>query len=502
MNPKKISVFIILVLMALLLTTFLSSAKSEKQQEDTISFLGLTIKYPTIYTFLGEKQKRVNTKALDSIVKSVKAVAEEPEETVNTITKVEDSIPTKEIPDYSKVDTTRLTRLVYPNKTRFLQKLITQLESDNCRILHYGDSQLEGDRISGYLRNRFQKVYGGGGPGFIPIKQVYDQISAKVGCSDNWLRYAAFDPHQEKLASKKYGVYMSVSRFTPYHAPKDSVHLDSSKLITAFISIGISNKTYANTRRFKKIQLHYGNAKQPVAIVVYNDGNVLRKDSLIADSNYHAYTINLKQTPTNLKIELQSKESPDFYGLTLDENAGISLDNIAMRGASGTIFVSQNKNNFKAMAANLQPKVVLLQYGGNTVPYLKDSTEVANYAKYLHYNINWIKKSIPQATYLFIGPTDMTTTINGNKVTYPLLPYLDSQLQQMCLKNNIAYWSMYHAMGGENSMPYWVEQQLAGEDYTHFTPKGSHIISELFFTALYLDIQEVKSHQKLVTSNE
>ena len=33
------------------------------------------------------------------------------------------------------------------------------------RVLHYGDSQIEGDRITGYLRNRFQKKFGGSGPG-------------------------------------------------------------------------------------------------------------------------------------------------------------------------------------------------------------------------------------------------------------------------------------------------------------------------------------------------
>jgi lysophospholipase L1-like esterase len=95
---------------------------------------------------------------------------------------------------------------------------------------------------------------------------------------------------------------------------------------------------------------------------------------------------------------------------------------------------------------------------------------------------------MPEAVFLFIGPGDMSTLVNGNYTTYPLLPYLDKQLKQRCLANGVAYWSMFEAMGGENSMQYWVEQELASTDYTHFSPKGSRIISELFFNALYLDL--------------
>jgi lysophospholipase L1-like esterase len=37
-------------------------------------------------------------------------------------------------------------------------------------------------------------------------------------------------------------------------------------------------------------------------------------------------------------------------------------------------------------------------------------------------------------------------------------------------------------------MPAWVDQGLAATDYTHFSPKGSRLIAELFFTSLYLDL--------------
>lgn len=40
-------------------------------------------------------------------------------------------------------------------------------------ILHYGDSQIEGDRMTGFIRQRIQNQFGGFGPGLIPATNVY-----------------------------------------------------------------------------------------------------------------------------------------------------------------------------------------------------------------------------------------------------------------------------------------------------------------------------------------
>ncbi|MBL4862157.1 MAG: hypothetical protein JKY09_03955, partial [Crocinitomicaceae bacterium] len=41
-------------------------------------------------------------------------------------------------------------------------------------ILHYGDSQIEGDRMTSYIRQRIQDQFGGNGPGLIPATNVYN----------------------------------------------------------------------------------------------------------------------------------------------------------------------------------------------------------------------------------------------------------------------------------------------------------------------------------------
>lgn len=480
MNPLKISLYIVIALLALLALTFVSSTNklSDGNLQDGFSVYNSVIKYPTVETFFKDASfSKDQKKAFEGIVENIGTVVEDKQ---------------AEIPDFTKIDSTKIERLHYPGPTgEFIQKLRAQLQGPNCRIIHYGDSQLEGDRISAYLRNRFQTLYGGSGPGFIPIKQEYHQVSAVVTTSENWLRFASFDPSKPIFANKNYGAYLSVSRFTPvYDIVSDSLAIPELLPVKATINISPSAKQYAKLKTYTSIGLHYGNATTPVSIKVYSDGALLKEEMLVSDGNYHNYKMNVPATPANLQIEMEATISPDFYGLTLDGSEGVLLDNVAMRGSSGTVFANLNSASFSSMYQQLQPKVIIFQYGGNTVPYLKDSLAVKNYTSYLKSQINWVRRKAPEASLIFVGPSDMATTINGELKSYALLPYLDAELKESCLSNNVAYWSMFKAMGGENSMPFWVDQNLAGSDYTHFTGSGTQIISELFFTALHMDLKK------------
>ncbi len=495
-RPIQISLFILLVLGVLFGLMFLSQ-KGEVQkaqtQDDGFSYEGVAIKYPTYRTFLGlEKDSTLTREDILKVTQVVTPLEIETEE--DEVTLADDAVEEKikELPDFSKIDTTQLVRIRYPDSTPdFANELRKKLSSRNCRIIHYGDSQIEGDRITAYLRNRLQRMYGGSGPGFLPVKPVYRQISAEIEPSENWERYAFFDPTKKKFSHRKYGTYMSVSRFTEYQqTPPDSIALDSLPISKASVTIGKSDDTYAKFRRFTKIGLHYGNCNFPIKVSVYNDGTLIQQDSLIADGRYHQYKIRTSTTPTDLKIELEGKISADFYGLTLDGGSGVQIDNVAMRGASGTIFANASATTYSRMVKQLSPKIIIMQYGGNTMPYLKDSTDVDKYTKRITRQVNWIRKRAKNTSFIFIGPTDMCLPVNGKMETYPLLPYLNAKLMETCLDNNVAYWSMYNAMGGKGSMTLWVDEKLTAKDYMHFTWKGTKIISELFFTALYLDLKE------------
>jgi len=244
-KPIKISLFLLLILSVLFGITFLSekgAIKKNQIEEDGFYFSGISIKYPTYETFLGSEKTATITK--EDVLKVTNIVTPISETSLDASNK-KDSIDlamkkgSLSKPDFSTIDTTQIQRIIYPvDNPEFVQQLKSKLSSESCRIIHYGDSQLEGDRITGYLRNRLQGMYGGNGPGFLPLKPVYDQVAAEITPSKNWFRYAKFDPTKKKLKHKKYGAYMSVSRFTEYaEVLPDSIAIDSFPIVKAFKKI-------------------------------------------------------------------------------------------------------------------------------------------------------------------------------------------------------------------------------------------------------------------------
>ena len=85
-------------------------------------------------------------------------------------------------------------------------KKLENAKTKKVRIMHYGDSQIEGDRISGRLRERLQKEFGGNRAGLSAVIPATRKISLKNIPSTNWVRKTGFGPYIDKsVEHKKYG---------------------------------------------------------------------------------------------------------------------------------------------------------------------------------------------------------------------------------------------------------------------------------------------------------
>lgn len=496
MKPFQILFFMIAIGLALLALTFLSiedAIVKDNKTEDGWKLGQIELKYPTFQHFLTDTT--VQKAEIDSIVNNIALVIDDSDlEDTTVITEIPDQPYVKKRPqkmNFESIDTALLEKISYPN-TSYLKTLVKNLKDKEFRIIHYGDSQLEGDRISGYLRSKFQSKYGGSGPGFLPLLPVYHQIAAVVEPSENWIRNAIFDPSQKKRTPATYGAYLSLSRFTS--VLPDSVSKDTLDWTSAEVNVGVSNRAYRSSKYFNTLKLHYDNASSPCYLEVKKGNTILFADTLKKDGRYHLLKINLPSwdDATPITLNFKAKYSPDFYGLSLENNYGVQLDNVAMRGSAGTKFVSLDYASTQEMMHQLKPQLILMQFGGNVMPYLKDSSSIARYMRQLKAQINRLKKWNPKSQIMFIGPSDMSYAVDGQMQSYPLLPALNNAIKELCLSRDIAYWSMFDAMGGTNSMLTWVEKNYAANDYTHFAPKGTKIISELFYLALMLEIEKIE----------
>ncbi len=361
----------------------------------------------------------------------------------------------------------------------FFEKL-ENATSKKIRILHYGDSQIEGDRMTGYIRQRIQEQFGGNGPGLVPTVNVYNTQSFKQTYSPNFTRYTVFGG--AKLKSKRYGAMGSAGRFTPEYM--DSAERASRTTIQeGWIEIEPSRSAFGRSRSYNNVNLFYTSCFTPCSIKIIQNGTVIHEDSLQQDGKYHFLPMSFDASAGKLRYVFSSTVSPTILGFSLEGDIGVQVDNIAMRGSSGTFFGNLDQQLLGKMYADLNVELVIMQFGGNSVPYLRDSSAARNYAKQFKGQLQALKRIRPNAMILVIGPSDMSRFYEGAYETYPYLPVLVRSMKKAAQDVGAGYWDLFEAMGGLNSMPSWVERGLAGKDYIHFSPRGSSIASQLFYEA-------------------
>ena len=328
------------------------------------------------------------------------------------------------------------------------------------RVVHYGDSQIEEDRITNILRERWQKTYGGGGVGLIPLHQTIPTRSISQRLSINGItqkaqggpkRYLVYGPRSMRLSDNDYGVMGQV-------AVMDSTLVAGSEDI--LLTIEPMTKKPKTYNYFSRVRL-------------LTDS--VRISSPLASSPDNL--LHLPDSTTRCELRLQGRGK--VYGVSLETPTGVIVDNIPMRGCSGNIFTRLDSTTLRAFYSETNTRLIILQFGGNMIPQTENPATINGYVKTLRQQVRLLRACAPQASILFIGPSDMSTRIDGEMKTYPMVPYLDRMLRKMAHEEQIAYWSMYNAMGGENSMVKWVEIGLAGSDYVHFTRSGANKIGKI-----------------------
>ena len=368
-------------------------------------------------------------------------------------------------------------------------------EAKAIRVMHYGDSQIEQDRMTSYFRNQFQTKFGGYGPGLVPAYQTIPSFSIKQTNSPNWQRFTMFGKRNKMVSHKRYGALANFTRFAPLH--NDSTFSDTV-LYDAWTRLSATGKGYGTSRKYDRIRIFYGHNTKPVQITFLADGNMLGIDSLPAGPGLRIYEKEFESSPGELTLVFSGYDSPDFYHFSLESKKGVQVDNIAMRGSSGTVFSKIDRPLLKETYKALNVKLLILQFGGNTVPYIKDKKSADNYGQSFKHQIRTLQNMNPGASVIVIGPADMSIKKKDKYVTHPQVENVRNALKKATFECGGAYFDMYEVMGGENSMPTWVnaEPSLAAPDYIHFSPRGAKKVAKRFFQSLMADYEAYKRRKR------
>ena len=452
--------------------------------EKGIRLAGLEVNFPSLEEFYGLKADTLvydnKDKELEELIKQLKQDSIRVDQQIRK--QLRDSIERA------------WKKLQYPNNDKtvlydFFNKL-ENAKNEKVRIMHFGDSQIEADRITSYVRNELQKLFGGNGAGLFSIEQVTRKMSVKQTHSTNWQRYAGFGRKKDtSIKHTKYGALLAVSNYSPLNKNSDTTTYESWVLIKK------PTASFSKTKNYKELSIFYGNSPSKSFVEVFTDSISILKDSLESGDPVKLKKVKFDKTPKEIYLRFSGKRSPDFYGFSIEGENGVVMDNIPLRGASGTEFSKQDRACLKQMFDFLDPSLLILEFGGNTIPYIKSKERAYKYGKWFGSQIRLLKSICPNAAIVVIGPADMSKKEGTEFITYPLLSEVRDALKEHTFKQGGVFWDMFEAMGGSGTMPKWAleEPPLASKDYIHFTSKGARKIAELFYQALKEDYDLYKA---------
>ncbi len=362
-----------------------------------------------------------------------------------------------------------------------LEKILDSLRfsEGQVRVIYYGDSQIEGDRITSYLRQLLRKGRGGTGPGlFLPIMPVMYTKSMWLRSSSNWKRYNYLSYRSGEISHRYLGPFMAICRYLP----EGEI---ASEPVKAYIRIRPSKFADSASARYDNLRIFYGNTNGAVNIAVKADDNELLSDSLKRGSGYNEIRCRLGDA-TDIVIEFEGKVSPDIYGISIESDKGVIVDNIPQRGSAGLEFTMVDKENLRESYAKLSPDLFILHYGLNIVKNVRD--DYSYYQKGLVRQIQLLREISPLTQILVIGVTDMAANEGDSIISYKNIPAIVDAQKRATLNADVAFWDSYGAMGGKSSIIKWAEKKppLAQKDYIHFTYPGADTLAGLLASSVFV----------------
>jgi len=348
------------------------------------------------------------------------------------------------------------------------------------RVAVFGDSFIEADILTADLREMLQNRYGGCGVGYVTITSMTNGYRPTVYQHfGGWRSYSPMDPTGFNRAKQGLSCHYFLPRGKAYvelkGTTKYATHLDTCNQASMFFYTkgGVTMTVGIN-----------GNSPETSTFLSANSLQMMKVQGRIG----------------SVRWEVQKADSTIFYGLAMDGDRGVSVDNFSLRGSSGVQLHAIPMQTMKGFNKLRPYDLIILQYGLNIATEHGWNYEI--YRQKMHEVICHIKEAFPQAGILLLGVGDRDhKTENGDFRTMPSVKNLIPYQQLIAADNAIAYWSMFEAMGGEGSMAKLVQAKppLANYDYTHLNFRGGKYMAGLLYKALIYGKEQYDRQRSLET---
>jgi len=493
MNKNYLTQVVILFLLTIGILLGLSTLKSTDINFTTkeIDILGSLRDAPANEEIPEEEQP-----ATGSLAEAPTAVADEetPAVVENATAAVADSIGAGGVPSattdstFARIDVSNVKRKAgditliedYTAAQAGLKNLKAAIDGTQqrpVRIAFLGDSFTEADIMTQNIRQLLQDEYGGCGVGYMPMYSDCPGFRHSVShVCNGWETHSVISKPE----------YSKTSLTLQMHRPQDSI-----KTSTRFK--GVNKLRHLDHWDVSRIGF------------IADRGGII---SVKTDSGSHSYNVApdakaqfivIPESTKSLEIRCDNRDIA-FWGAWLDGRNGIAVDNISVRGYSGTTIPSIPAERLRQLNEAIPYDLVVLQYGLNSMN--KNVTDYAYYTTHLVKMVSHLRAAFPSTDIVIMGISDRCQNTNGAIQTMKAVYALREAQRKAAIETGCHFWDCCEAMTTLGGMAAFVEKKWANKDYTHISRSGGAQVAEEFVKALKYALEQESGTEIEETASE
>lgn len=332
------------------------------------------------------------------------------------------------------------------------------------RIAYFGDSFIEGDIFTAHLRQRLQQQFGGCGVGWVDPGNKINGFRRTIV-----QKFRLFDEYEVVEKPFNRAVEGINQR---YFVPHEGA------------SVWTKGTDYCPlTAQWQQSTL-FLRTSQGVSVAV-NENDRQWASRLVAPSGHVQSFVVTSDTTRTIAYRFTDVTPGTYvYGMALEGRRGITLDNFSMRGSSGSTLSRLSADILADFARQRPYDLIVLHFGLNVV---SDRSHAANYKAYTRQMgtvIAHLREAWPEAAILIVSVPDRCQRTAAGIRTLSGIESLAAFQQIMASDSHVAFFNLFQAMGGRESMAKLVKRGLANKDYTHLSHGGGNVVSDYLYRSL------------------
>jgi len=332
-------------------------------------------------------------------------------------------------------------------------------------ILHIGDSHLQADFVTSVIRTTLQSAFGNGGRGLVVPYRV-----AKTNEPFNYHSSSTFHWQSKRCVFPNQPLPIGIGGLT--------ISTTDSCADFTIKTVDDSVLKYS----FNKVKVFYENDSVSYSLALM-DSLGSKVGMFIPDSVDHFPYISSITLPalTNtgtIKIVKTAEEQSraTIYGLLLENgNPGIIYHTVGVNGAEFHHY--SEALHFSEQTKALNPDLIIISLGTNEAFALNFNLDKFYADMQLLYS--QLKRENPNACFLFTIPACSYRRKKPN----PRLALAGKTIIRFTTDNNISYWDLQAATGGDKSAVNWKKNRLLRPDGVHYNLAGYYLQGSLFCKA-------------------